>query len=56
MRATSGGPAHADPSPSDPLVGDLSPRGKVTDQGFVARLFPDCCDGLGDGPELFDCD
>lgn len=50
------GPAHADPSPSDPLVGDLYPRGKVTDQGFVARLFPDCLMVSGMGPELFDCD
>ena len=29
--------------------------GKVTDQGFDARWSPTVCDGLGDGPELFDC-
>jgi len=37
---TSDGSADADPSPSDPLVGDLSPIGKVTDQEFDARVSP----------------
>ena len=38
-KRASDGSADADPSPSDPLVGDL-PRGKATDQRFVARPSP----------------
>ena len=30
--------------------------GKVTDQGFVARLSPTVVMASGMGPELFDCD
>ena len=46
----------ARPSPSDPLVGDLSPAGeKGTDQGFDACSCFVRLVASGMGPELLDC-